>query len=90
MRVGMVEFDEWQERDIAERMEIDAEGVIRWKRLWPLGGEQYAIRVANRHNRYAGQPVKIRERADGWRYVYLYGENIAETRVREVLEARSR
>lgn len=64
--------------DVIERFEIDANGVIRWREVVPVGGQRFAQRAAARLNLMAGKPVSQMS-------VNLYGMNLSRARLRAVL-----
>ena len=72
------------DEDLRERFEIDAEGVIRWREVVPLGGQRFVQRAAARLNLMAGKPVKMRM-LNGYPYTSLYNMHISEPRLRAIL-----
>lgn len=67
--------------DVRERFELDANGVLRWRKVWPQGGERFAQRAAERLNRVAGKAVPVIKRNGYSDYVVLYGKQITVPRV---------
>ena len=76
------------EEDFRERFEIDAEGVIRWRKVVPVGGERFAVRAAQRLNLKAGEPVQTWDMR-GCPHTSLYGRPISQTRLRMILQGMS-
>lgn len=72
--------------DIDERFEIDADGVVRWKRVSAKGLPRWCAAKAEEINRKAGEPVHFFPHQNGGMVVKLYGGTVSESRVRKVLQ----
>lgn len=75
--------------DIDERFEIDARGVVRWKRVSAKGLPRWCVAKAEEINRKAGEPVHFFPHQNGGMVVKLYGGTVSESRVRKVLQRQT-
>lgn len=75
--------------EIEERFELDAERVIRWRRVSADGMPRWAKAKADELNRKAGEEVKFFPHATGGLVVKLYGGMVAESRIRKVLQRQT-
>lgn len=75
--------------DIEERFELDAERVIRWRRVSAKGMPRWCQAKADEINRKAGEPVRFFTHASGGLVVKLYGGMVAESRIRKVLQRQT-
>lgn len=75
--------------DIDERFEIDAKGMIRWRRVSAKGLPKWCAMKAEEINRKAGEEVNFFPHTNGSMIVKLYGGTVTEARVRKVLQRQT-
>lgn len=75
--------------EIDERFEIDAQQVIRWRRVSARGMPRWCQAKADEINRKAGEEVRFFRHSSGRQVVKIYDCHVTDTRIRKVLQKQT-